>query len=89
MSGPVRVRAGDVVVEVEPGETVLNALLRGGVNWPYSCSVGACLTCASRAVEGTPPAASQESMSEAERARGGFLACAAVPDEDLVVEELY
>ncbi|MFG0318886.1 MAG: 2Fe-2S iron-sulfur cluster-binding protein [Planctomycetota bacterium JB042] len=79
------IRRDDTEVELEPGETVLDGLLRAGAHPLYSCRVGACLTCLSRAVEGTPPADAQEPLSDAERGRGLFLACIAVPDGDLVV----
>lgn len=85
----LKVRRGEIETETEPGETVLDALLRAGANPPYSCRIGACLTCASRAVSGTPPDGAQEGLSEAERQRGGFLACIAVPEDDLEIESLY
>lgn len=76
-------------VELRPGETLLDGLLRNGIHAAYSCRIGACLTCMSRAVVGRPPAAAQEGLTADERARGLFLACCCVPEEDLVVEPGY
>ena len=49
---------GDLHVALEPGETALDALLRGGVDVPNSCRAGACQSCRLRASAGTPPPAS-------------------------------
>lgn len=70
-------------VTTEAGETVLEALERGGVAPPASCRAGACMSCLVRAVEGTPPARAQLGLLPVERERGFFLACQAVPTEDL------
>jgi CDP-4-dehydro-6-deoxyglucose reductase, E3 len=70
---------------LEPGETVLDGLLRSGRHVPHSCRAGACQSCLVRAVQGTPPAGSQVGLNDALKARGYFLACAARPSEDLEV----
>lgn len=67
------------------GETVLDRLLRAGAEVRSSCRTGACQTCMLRAERGQPPAASQRGLKETWRAQGYFLACQAVPAEDLVV----
>ncbi|MHC5543815.1 2Fe-2S iron-sulfur cluster-binding protein, partial [Singulisphaera rosea] len=41
--------------ELNPGETVLEALLREGHPVPHSCRAGACRSCLMRAVEGRVP----------------------------------
>jgi len=76
---------GDLHVAVEPGETALDALLRGGVAVPNSCRAGACQSCRLRASAGAPPAASQVGLKETLRQRGHFLACLCRPEEDLTI----
>jgi len=83
-----RIRRGELEVELLRNETVLDALLRAGANPLYSCRVGACLTCLSRATAGRPPAESQEPLGKEERRRGHFLPCVAVPTENLTIEPL-
>ncbi len=78
-----RLRYRDRTVTTEAGETVLDALERGGVAPPASCRAGVCLSCLVRAERGTPPAEAQRELLEVERERGLFLACQAVPTEDL------
>lgn len=68
-----------------PGQTVLDALLAAGVNVSHSCRSGVCQTCLVRAVEGSPPAQSQKGLKESHKLRGCFLACGAVPEEDLKI----
>ena len=83
----VRLRYRDHTVETEVGETVLEALERGGVAPPSSCRSGTCRSCLVRAVRGTPPAEAQQGLLEVEREQGLFLACQATASEDLDVTD--
>ncbi|RKH46829.1 FAD-binding oxidoreductase [Corallococcus sicarius] len=66
---------------LEPGETVLDGLLRQGVNVSHSCRAGACQSCMMRAVEGVVPPAAQVGLKDTLRVRNYFLACACrLPD---------
>ncbi|CAM3718897.1 2Fe-2S iron-sulfur cluster binding domain-containing protein [Corallococcus sp. ZKHCc1 1396] len=71
---------------LEPEETVLDGLLRQGVNVPHSCRAGACQSCLMRAVEGTVPPASQVGLKDTLRARNYFLACACKLPADAALE---
>jgi CDP-4-dehydro-6-deoxyglucose reductase len=73
-------------VAMEEGETVLDALLRAGVEHPWSCRSGACQSCLVKAVRGTVPAAAQQGLSATLRATGHFLACVAPAASDLELE---
>ncbi|PPD43308.1 MAG: oxidoreductase [Methylocystis sp.] len=75
----------DRPVEIAPGETVLEALLRAGIDAPSSCRTGNCQTCLRRAVQGTPPAESQNGLTEAQKAMGYFLPCICRPSSPLNV----
>jgi CDP-4-dehydro-6-deoxyglucose reductase len=70
---------------LEPGETVLNGLLRQGVAVPNSCRAGACQSCMMQATAGAPSPDSQKGLKDAQRAKGLFLACSCVPTGDLTV----
>lgn len=82
---PVRLRFGQTVYDCRPGESVLKALLRQGVEVPYSCGKGACFTCLLRCVGGSPGAKAQEELKETLRLQGYFLACQCVPEADLEI----
>lgn len=76
---------GDTRVELGPGESVLEGLLRAGLTVPHGCRAGACQACLVRATRGNPPVASQAGLKDTLRAEGYFLACSALPEEDLAV----
>ncbi|HTO44878.1 MAG TPA: 2Fe-2S iron-sulfur cluster-binding protein [Burkholderiales bacterium] len=61
----------------EDGETVLDALLRHGVGFAYSCQSGNCGTCKCEYVAGDilELEYSEHALSAAERSRGVILAC--------------
>jgi vanillate O-demethylase ferredoxin subunit len=50
----VKLARSNRVVKVEPGKTILNALLDAGIMVNYSCSEGVCGTCETRVIEGMP-----------------------------------
>ncbi|MDC0715716.1 2Fe-2S iron-sulfur cluster-binding protein [Nannocystis bainbridge] len=82
-----RIRRGNLDLALEPGETALEGLLRGGVAVPSSCRAGACQACMLRAVAGDPGAAAQQGLAPALREQGWFLSCMARPTGELVIEE--
>ncbi|MCA9626941.1 MAG: 2Fe-2S iron-sulfur cluster binding domain-containing protein [Myxococcales bacterium] len=74
-------------VELEAEESVLDALLRAGLEVASSCRAGACQACMLRAESGDPGAAAQAGLRPAQREAGFFLACMARPEEDLVIAD--
>ncbi len=79
---PVTFEAG-ATVPCRPGETVLHAGLRAGLDLPYECASGGCGSCRAVLVEGTvtsnwPDAAG---LTERDRRRGNrVLMCQSLPD---------
>lgn len=67
------------------GETVLDALLRQGIEIPYSCKMGVCLSCLLKAEPVQVPAAAQDGLRETLREQGYFLACQCQLDGALTV----
>lgn len=84
ISAMTKIRHSECVFELTT-ETVLEGLLREGVQVPNSCRSGVCQSCLLRATEGTPPASAQQGLKDSWRARGYFLSCVARPTEDLTV----
>lgn len=78
---------GDVV-EVEEGQTILDASLRQGVWLPFACGHGTCATCKCQLLEGDVEIgnASPFALMDMERDEGKILACCATPESDLVIE---
>jgi NAD(P)H-flavin reductase/ferredoxin len=66
-------------------ETVLDGLLRHGLKLTYSCKAGVCGSCMMRLKTGSIPEKAQSGLRDSWKARGYFLACVCVPQEDLDV----
>lgn len=70
---------------LDEGESVLDGLLRRGVEVPHSCRAGACQSCLMRAERGEVPVKAQGGLKDTLKARGYFLACACHPEGELEV----
>ncbi len=75
-------------IEVEEGQTILDACLRAGIYIPYQCGHGLCSTCKVTVLEGDVDLgeASPFALMDFEREEGRALACCARPLGDLVIE---
>ena len=67
----------DQPVPAQPGDTLLAALLRAGLPFPFSCQTGNCGTCKCELVSGEvlELERSEQALAPEERARGIILAC--------------
>ena len=70
---------------IAPGETVLDGLLRNGVQAAHACKAGSCGLCMLRASTGTIPARAQSGFKESWKVPGYFLPCVCVPETDIAV----
>ena len=88
MTYQVTVEPTGDVVEVEEGQTILDASLRQGVWLPFACGHGTCATCKCNLLEGDVDIgnASPFALMDMERDEGKILACCAIPESDLVIE---
>lgn len=68
-------RYGERAVTPMPGETVLNALLRAGIDVPFSCKAGVCHTCLARCTEGLIPERAQRGLEPHLVEKRYFLPC--------------
>jgi NAD(P)H-flavin reductase/ferredoxin len=87
MSYSVSVRQFDEPIEVKKGQTILDAALRAGEDYPFSCRSGTCSSCKSQLLSGEVEHASFDpaALTGAERASGIILACRAKPISDCEV----
>lgn len=87
MSRVIELRQSPTPMAAEDGETVLEASLRGGVDYPHSCRAGRCGACKSRLLAGEVELLphSRFALSEDERTQGLILACRAVPKTDVTI----
>ena len=84
------VRPDNRIIPARHGETILEAVLREGIAFPYECRNGGCGKCKCTVLYGrVEQAPHQESaLSAAELASGMVLACSAVPVADIELEYL-
>lgn len=75
-------------IEVEDGQTILDAALRAGIYLPHACCHGLCATCKVQIVDGEVDhgEASTFALMDFEREEGKCLACCARLESDVVIE---
>ena len=75
-------------IDVEEGQTILDAALRAGVSLPHACGHGLCATCKVQVVDGEVDLgdASPFALMDVERDDGKALACCATPLTDVTIE---
>ncbi len=88
MSARVTIEPIGETVEVEQGQTILDACLRAGVWLPHACLHGLCGTCKVNVVDGHVDhgLSSDFALMEFERNEGKALACCATIEGDVVIE---
>lgn len=74
-------------VAVTGTDTVLQAALAAGIDYPHGCKSGRCGSCKSRLIDGSVSLLEHTrfALSDEEKAAGLILACRAVPESDLTV----
>lgn len=60
---------------LDPGENLLDGLLRHGIKIPFSCRAGVCHCCMLQLKKGSPPPLSQHHLSPEQISKGYILAC--------------
>ncbi len=72
-------------ITVEPGETLLQAALRQGIDFPHSCRVGGCATCKCKLIHGRVKQLTHTEyiLSDEDLDQGFILACQSIPRSDV------
>lgn len=88
MSYQVEIEPTGDIVEVEDGQTILDAALRQGVYLPHACNHGLCGTCKVEILEGEVDYgdASPFALMDMEKEEGKCLACTATVIDDIAIE---
>lgn len=86
----ITVEGDDRPVPAQAGDTLLAALLRAGMPFPFSCQTGSCGTCKCELLSGNVHelAYSEHTLTAAERARGIVLACRTELRGDAVIRRI-
>ena len=72
----------EVSFEMSRDEVVLDVALSKGIDAPYSCQGGVCLTCMGKVEEGKAEMIENQLLSEEEINDGCLLTCQAVPKSE-------
>jgi NAD(P)H-flavin reductase/ferredoxin len=83
----ISAQINDRSIAIEPGETVLQAALRSGIEFPSSCRVGGCGTCKCKLTAGEVRELTETGylLTADEIDQGYILACQSVPRSDIAV----
>jgi phenol hydroxylase P5 protein len=87
MAYQVTVKPSGKVIMVDQGQTILEAALAAGVDWPYGCAHGMCGACKARLLVGEVDMGETSTFAlfEDERAEGFILTCSSRPTSDIEV----
>ncbi len=86
MTFKVAVNDGEQTIEVDAGETILDAALRQDVGLPYGCRNGACGSCISTLVAGEVSYPSGKTSALEKAADNACLTCQAVPQSHVSLQ---
>ncbi len=85
---PTSARINDQPITVNPKETLLQAALRQGIDFPHSCRVGGCAACKCKLISGSVKELTETAylLSDEELDQGYILACQSVPKGAVQIE---
>ena len=88
MSYQLTIEPLGVTVDIEDGQTILDASLRAGIYLPHACCHGLCATCKVQIIDGEVDhgEASTFALMDFEREEQKCLACCAIPQSDITIE---
>lgn len=73
-------------IQVEPGQTILEAALAAGIDMPFSCAMGGCGACRVLRTDGDVQMEEPNCLGRAERERGYVLTCVGRPLSQSCIE---
>jgi ferredoxin len=76
----------NVCYEVEAHRPLLDSLVKQGVDLPYGCKYGGCITCAAKLMDGEVDQRRQVALNNRQINDGYILLCVAQPRSDLTLE---
>ncbi|MEJ6673155.1 MAG: 2Fe-2S iron-sulfur cluster-binding protein [Alphaproteobacteria bacterium] len=76
---------GNASFEVSTHKPLLSSLRAEGIELPYGCEYGGCITCAAKLLEGTIDQRSQVALNNRQIANGYVILCVARPLSDCIL----
>lgn len=75
----------DFQLELEEGQTILDAAIEADIDPPYACQAAACCTCRAKVLEGTVKMDDSDMLTDWEIEEGFILTCQSHPTSEGVV----
>ena len=87
----VHIKPNDLILMVNPGETILQAALRQGFSFPFNCQNAICGTCMGRVLRGKIEYINdaEDELCDEEKKEGYTFFCSAQPKSDLLIEMFH
>jgi ferredoxin len=77
----------ETILDVASDYSILNAALDAGIELPYDCKLGVCLTCPSRVVSGKVDQ-TEGTLDDSVTEQGYALTCITYPRSDCVIKSI-
>ena len=85
----VKVLPSGLTFEVASGQTILDAALEQGIDFPNRCRQGVCTSCVCKLRSGTVVYLPPEPLSDIDKTQNFTYCCLAYPDSDLVLHHPF
>ena len=89
MSHTVTIAPAQLSFSVNAGETILEAALRQGIDFPFRCRQGVCTSCVCKLKSGSVHYAQPEPLTELDKQQQFTYCCLAYPKTDLVLHHPF
>jgi len=89
MSHQVTVLPSGLSFQVESNETILDAALRHGIDFPFRCKQGVCTSCVCRLRSGSVSYLSPEPLSDLDKSQNFTYCCLAYAESDLTLHHPF
>ena len=77
---------GGISYQVQPKRALLDSLREQGVDLPYGCKYGGCITCAAKLIDGEVDQRRQVALNNRQINDGYIILCVARPKSNLILE---
>ena len=77
---------GDAAFDVDHRKPLLQSLIEQGVDLPYGCKYGGCITCAAKLISGKVNQKMQLALNNRQISNGYIILCVARPMSDCTLE---
>lgn len=92
MTTKVEIKPAGIVFDVQPGETILEAAERAGLDFPYRCRQGVCTACVCKTLSGDVSYGDRDTdslLTQTDKEQKFTYSCIGYPLTDLVLHHPF